>query len=517
MHKLYDIAAEPRIGGAKELYYRDTERGFSFDTFFNAISVKKFRKYTSITELTFSENVTICTEQGVLKSDDKITMEEIPEETELLYVQTERMDKEISVYAQGQYQPIHMAIIICTYRREKQVKDNVDYLTQYIENLDVEIILVDNDSSIDIETWNSNRIHVIHNINNGGSGGFACGMKYAAEHGRFTHILLMDDDVVIERVAIQRLISFLSFRKDKYRDLCIAGSMLYVEKPTIQFEAGGYFSPEGVQIGYGYHYDLSNRQKLIENEQKKRVNYGGWWVMCMPIRYAADGQLPAPFFLKYDDVEYALRCRLQIITLNGVGIWHEDFGSKYNSTQEYFNTRNYLFLMKCQSDDFSPDEAYRKAKYLLLEKLCRQQYRMAETVLLAYEDYLKGEEYLKHIDYKEKLTELRKLNYEMLSEREIKRQYGITFDKELYEKCCRQHFHRYMQPLLYGHLVSKLLCRKLTITDVLEDRKEHYFGANRVMHFSVIDKKGYVTTKQLFTFVSDLFRLRKIYRGRSTK
>lgn len=512
MYKLFDFAIEPRVSNTDELYFHKKGHIYSFDTYFNVIPVRKLKRYTTVSELVFSQPVEICSEHGTLKYGNRILLDKIPDNAELLYIKTTISYGSISVYAEGKAQSIKPVVIICTYQREKQVKANIDYLLKKIEDTKIEIVLVDNASEIPTDNWNSVGITVLHNVNNGGSGGYAFGMKYAVEQKRFTHMILMDDDATIDIISLQKMTGFLTFIKDEYCDLSIAGSMLYADEPTIQFESGGYFSSDGQQTGYGYDFNLTNMQSLIENESDKLINYGGWWLFCMPMKYAVEGQYPAPFFIKYDDVEYALRCSLNIITLNGVGVWHENFGNKYNSVQEYFNTRNYLFLMKRHSLNFTPEKTYKTARYLLLEKLCRHQYKMAEAVLIAYEDFLKGEEYLTQINYTEKLTQLKELNYKMLSETELNKKYGILFDEKLYKQCSKQKFRRYMQPLLYGHLIPCFLCRKLTITDIISDRKEHYIKAKKTLHFNVNNKYGYITIKSLISFISYMIRIKKIYK-----
>ena len=515
MAKLFDFVLTPAVTGADGLYYRQGTDGITFDTYFHGISVRKLKCYTTIRELHVSGHVDFYTEQGMLKSGESIRMDEIPDAAEWLYVRTSKMPEQLSAHAVGEEQNVHLAVIICTFHRVTQVRETISCLLSAADSLPLEIILVDNASEIPGDTWQDDRVTVLHNVNSGGSGGFSRGMQYAAEQGAFTHLLLMDDDVKIDCISIQKLIGFLTFRKKEYADLCVAGSMLCADDPTIQFECGGYFSPDGMQDGHGYRFDLTDPRKLLENEQDRPINYGGWWMFCMPVRYAAEGNLPAPFFLKYDDVEYALRCRLQIITLNGVGVWHEAFGSKYNSVQEYFDTRNYLFLRKRHSTSFDDKAAYKAARYRLLEKVCRQQYQMAEAVLLAYTDFRKGEAYLEQIRYPEKLAELQQLNYQLLTDEQICAQYGIRFDEALYRACCTRQFRRYMQPLLYGHLIPRMFCRKLTITDVLADRKEHYFGAAEVLHYSCVQHTGYVTEKSLLRLISFLRRLRKIAKGRN--
>ena len=60
--------------------------------------------------------------------------------------------------------------------------------------------------------------------------------------------------------------------------------MLYEDEPTVQFECGGFFGADGVQSGYGYRYDMAKLQSLLDNERDKIINYGGWWMFCMPVQ-----------------------------------------------------------------------------------------------------------------------------------------------------------------------------------------------------------------------------------------
>ena len=51
-----------------------------------------------------------------------------------------------------------------------------------------------------------------------------------------------------------------------------------------------------------------------------------------------------PIFIKGDDVEYSIRNQQSILTVNGIGVWHEAFGKKENPAIKYFSDRN-MFLV----------------------------------------------------------------------------------------------------------------------------------------------------------------------------
>lgn len=324
-------------------------------------------------------------------------------------------------------------------------------------------------------------------------------MAEAAKMNRFTHFILMDDDVKLDLISLQKLAGFLRFRNEKHRDVSISGSMLYINKPCIQFESAGRFEPDGSQTGFGHFLDMSDRRDLSDNEQPKNANYGGWWFMCIPMRYVYEGNYPLPFFIKYDDVEYALRCGLEVITLNGVSVWHEPFEWKYNSSSEYYNIRNLLFLRSLTDSSFTKRQAKKIAHKQFLEKLCRQQYKMAEAVKLGYEDFLKGMEHLMQTDPEENHRRVCRLNYELLSEGELFSRYGVNFSEEKYLRSQNTVFKWYMRPLFYGLLLPNFFCKKdHAVVDAFFDRKEMYFGYNTVLHFSRSVNKGYVTQRCLF-------------------
>lgn len=507
MQKLFDLAIHPKLPRTERLYFRRREGDICYNTFFNMIPLRKLRAYTRVRKILFDREVGIHSEKGLLKTGTEIALDEIEDGTRELFLTTAGQEpRAVSVCAEGESRAVSLCIIICTYHRAESVLANVRGLLEILS--DIHIILVDNASEIPLGVLSDARLTVLHNENSGGSGGFGRGMREAVAMNRFTHLVLMDDDVVIDPVAIQKIAGFYRFLKPEFSRLCIAGAMLHLYEPTFQFESGGFFSDEGVQKGYGYHFDLTDPAKLLENEAEKRVNYGGWWLFAMPCAYPESGAYPAPFFLKFDDVEYALRCKMPILTLNGVGVWHEAFGCKYNSVQEYFNVRNYLFLMCRHTPDFSPRKAYLAARRFLIEKLCRQQYRMAQAVLIAYSDYLKGEAYLREIDYSQKLRQLSALNYTLLDDAGLRARYGVSRGSRAVS---RRPFRRYMQPLLYGHLLPDFLCVPLIVTDNLTDRKEHYFGAVRALHYDDVNHCGYVTRKSLRQFLRGFWQLSKIY------
>lgn len=445
MLKWFDFALEPRIEGTEGLYFLN---GKPDGSYFNYIPHEKVEKYTKITEISIRDNS--------------------------VYVKCEKPDS------------VNCAIIFCTYKREKYIIKNVYYLLENLKkqsDFSCKIIVADNAKTLSPSDFSSD-VTLIPNENSGGSGGFKRGMEAAREIGGFTHFILMDDDVEIDFVAIQKMLNFLRFLKPEFSDLSISGSMLYMDKPTVQFEAGGRFERDGSQHGFGHFLDLSKPENLSVNEWEKPINYGGWWLMCMPFKLIKNGEFPLPFFLKYDDVEYALRNKLRIITLNGVGVWHEKFEAKYNSSSEYYNTRNYLHLTAMYCENFNAKNWVKKK---IKAKKVRQQYKMVEAVRLGYEDFLKGLEWLKDLNAEENHAKIKNLNYKFLSYNEIGRVYGVRpVDGKFYPIPGKREL---LDPRTW-------LPKRCVFVDCFFDSPLQYWGAKMVVHCACERSCGYVTLKK---------------------
>lgn len=205
--------------------------------------------------------------------------------------------------------------------------------------------------------------------------------------------------------------------------------------------------------------------------------------MCMPFKCIREGNYPLPFFLKYDDVEYALRCGLKIITLNGVGVWHEKFEKKYNSASEYYNTRNYLHLCKLQGVNIDAEKWVKKQ---VSAKEKRQQYKMADAVRLGYEDFLKGLDWLKSVNAEKNHQLICKLNYEFLSYDEIEKRYGVRPDDNRF-----YHFGSKRTLLNPKNWFN----RRYVFVDYFYDLPIQYLGAKNAVHCDSERNCGYITYK----------------------
>lgn len=240
---------------------------------------------------------------------------------------------------------IKAGITICTFKREKYLLPNLDRLRILSEqNLNINVMVIDNGQSL--KEINTTELQIIHNPNFGGAGGFTRGMMEQVRQGKNSHVILMDDDVIIELSAIERLYSMLRHLKAEHQSKFFAGAMLILDKPTIQHENTACFN-KIIRNSFGHNFDLSDKNILCRNESiPSRPNtYAAWWFCCVPIEQIKKIGYPLPIFIKCDDMEYSFRNQQDILTMNGVSVWHEAFENKVNLIMGYyFGNRNTLLM-----------------------------------------------------------------------------------------------------------------------------------------------------------------------------
>lgn len=404
----------------------EPETSVSFDTYFNAFFYGPYKKYTTVQKIRFNV-VTSGRAKIELMLSDCSGKEQLIEQRVVngRYVTTNFLPCELArlpgdgmlflkVSSEGGYvrfhsglvettdsesQRVHLAAVICTYKREAYVKHNLAVLQQKIlenaacpvkKNLDV--LVVDNGHTLELQ--DTEQIHVFPNKNYGGSGGFTRGLIEAYRRkGQYTHVLFMDDDISFEPESLLRTIRFLKVLKPSEIPIFIGGQMLAEGAPTIQFESGACFV-KGHVIGNNRGLDVSKRENLLLNMCQKKTEYNAWWYCCFPISVVERYGLPFPFFIKGDDVEYGLRIQPQIVLTNGIGVWHMAFQDKYSPHLEYYIKRNELIVSTLRDPAMSAYAAIWK-----LLKACGKAILVGDTrniqfLLMAYQDFLKGPQFL---------------------------------------------------------------------------------------------------------------------------
>jgi hypothetical protein len=233
---------------------------------------------------------------------------------------------------------VKLGMVITTFQREAAVKESVRRLVSgMLSDISpsTQLVVVDNGRTLAPDDVPGATL--VPNPNLGGAGGFARGLCWLQDAGDFTHAVFMDDDASAELESIRRAVNFLRYVSDD-RTAMVSG-LLFEEYPGIQLEAAGQM-PGDVWMPARPGVDLRKTKNLVANELPFRVDYGGWWMFFFPLMHVRN--LPFPFFVRGDDVEFPRANDFVLVTLNGVNSFGPDFFRKESPVNVALDRRGNL-------------------------------------------------------------------------------------------------------------------------------------------------------------------------------
>jgi len=244
---------------------------------------------------------------------------------------------------------VRAAVVICTFNREEYLWPNLESIIGVLP-ISWQVFVINQGTPFSEEKMNSmpETVRFFKNPNRGGSGGFTRGIVEALQAEEdFTHALLMDDDIRLEPSVLNRTNRLLVHLKPEYRKHFAAGAMIRMDNPLIQHECGAYWS--GIRVKHSFHnLDLGLNGALLENEAVPGLGnhkeYAAWWYCAVPLSQDMLDDLPMPFFVNGDDIEYSLRRAPGLLRLNGISVWHEPFLAKASALKRYLTIRNGLII-----------------------------------------------------------------------------------------------------------------------------------------------------------------------------
>lgn len=512
------------------------------DSYFNSLSIGKWSKYTEVENvlltlsLSGSLQVSLCWKHRI--SDRHIERElknividepekreltlEFPSETRgMLFVRIEALEKGGKFYG-GYYhtqvsydkvRPVKLGIVVCTYRREKYVLDNIRLLNENIIKNEssplfgkLEVFVSDNGSSLDGYSLESENVHVIKNKNAGGAGGFTRGLMEIMkipEKGGITHALLMDDDVVADTSSIAKTAAILSLLKEEYKDAFVGGAMLRSDERNIQVESGASWNA-GKLVSLKAGLDLRMWENCLKNEQEEYSEYNAWWYCCVPMDIVRRDNLPLPIFIRGDDVEYGLRNMKTLILMNGICVWHEPFENKYSSVVEYYIIRNRLIGNAIHLPKWGKrgliSELIRVYKY----EVCLYRYKNIDLFIRGIMDFLEGVDFLKRTDPEQLNRELIAFGYKALPAERLEVPFSEReYDRGRFENHCK--FHELVRKLSFnGYLLPSKHVRTVPMA---QPRPKFVWRAKSILFYDMVENKGFVTHRSLGKFITQGFRV----------
>jgi GT2 family glycosyltransferase len=403
-----------------------------FATYFNLFSARKWQIYTSINTVriqlhirgNYKITVYEISQQQKRELYSEIGHDDYQKDIPLTSCQANfitftitALEDDLQIFTgtyYGQFEDAHdtdIGIIICTFKREEYVKRNLKTLQALMkDNPHFHVMIIDNGQTL--PEVRDEQLQVIHNRNYGGSGGFTRGLMEQVNQGTNNYVLMMDDDILIETSSLERVYALCRHIKSQYAQQMIAGSMMSMDEPTIQYENTAYWGKIRLHA-LGKNFDLTKIKYLLQNDTIPEVinKYAAWWFCCIPIAVVKKNGYPLPAFIKSDDMEYGIRNRQDIIIMNGIGVWHETFNKKENAVVNYFNDRNMMILnhyaLHCGRWDFLGTALGRLGKHVL-----RRNKTGVQMFALALQDYQGGYEQITSVDADQKLKEVQQYHIE---------------------------------------------------------------------------------------------------------
>ena len=313
------------------------------------------------------------------------------------------------------YNSVRLAFVIPTYQRiDDIVKTNKKYKdicnsSRYKEK-STHVFIINNDTAIKNFPYSSEKnITVIHNNHNfGGSGGFARGAYEALAQKNFSHIVFMDDDVIIHEESLFRTLALLTRLKKLYANQIISGSMFTRENPTWCHVIMEGLNENGLGETIAGKQDLSSRQHVtailtavqqythlyIDAESTIKITpqkiihpYAAWWYCVIPVAIFSQYGYPLPVFFRGDDQEFGMRIRSFPLPLNGICVWHADFSNKYSLLRLYLGVRNNAITNILHFKKWKRN-LLRQICFKLAREIARCNYAECAIRILAWQDFL---------------------------------------------------------------------------------------------------------------------------------
>lgn len=311
---------------------------------------------------------------------------------------------------------VELALSTTTFKKERFIEHNIEVVRKQILGCDDEVathfrmFVIDNGRTLDSQQLSGDGISVYPNRNVGGSGGFAYGMLLAQKQEGVTHVLLMDDDVEVSPESIKRTYSLLRIVNDEYSEAFVSGAMMNFDEPDIHWEDIGYMTEAGVYQSLKPVLRMSNLHDCVTSESFEpdcrtwpdlKQRYAAWWYCCIPVSVIRKHGMPLPFFVRFDDAEYGLRCNPHIMTLNGICIWHLAFYMRYNAGVERYQTIRNGITGQAITGVAPLTNFVKEIERSIRLELVKFNYADALLVVKGFEDFLNGPERFMSKDFAE--------------------------------------------------------------------------------------------------------------------
>ena len=309
--------------------------------------------------------------------------------------------KQGGIYAQKiQKKQVFLSIVICTYHREKFIKNLLKALKElYKQTPQFMLFLIDNGKSFKNRIQYPFDLTYIPNKNLGGAGGFSRGIYESCKRDKPTHLLLMDDDIEFDPEIIFRMLACFGFSQ---KEIMISGNMLDNQRRLELFEAGPLYSFKKIDVVPNLRYQqMDSPCGLNQLSTIQHADYAPWFCCGLSVDAVKKVGLPLPIFVQCDDIEYGTRLsrnNIRTVVTPGIAVWHESFYTKRDPWAKYYMIRNLFIIHHLYSKRTYLLRQFIKLSQSFIGYLCLFEHSTAVMILKGLEDFLKGPDFFKKID-----------------------------------------------------------------------------------------------------------------------
>lgn len=372
----------------------------------------------------------------------------------------------------------------------------------------LQVFISDNGKTLEADRLSTTKIHIVKNKNVGGAGGFTRGLLEIMHRKDYqaTHVLLMDDDILLEPESLFRTYVLLRTLKEQYRDAFIGGAMLRLDHQNIQVEAGAAWYA-GNLVSRKSNLNLNTLDACLYNETEEYCEFNAWWYCCIPMHIVRPDNLPLPIFIRGDDVEYGLRNMKHLILLNGICVWHEPFENKYSSFLSYYILRNMLYDNALHCPGFTRKQFLRRFVGSVIRELFYYRYKNVDLIFRGVNDFFRGVDFLKKTDGEKLHQDIMAAGYKAQPIEEL----PVPFEYPVYEHSFSENdgkLHKIFRLLTFNGLLVP--AKRDNVVSMAKCRPYNFYRAKRVLQYDVTSKKGFVTEKKIGKTIASLWKLTRM-------
>ncbi|WGE75310.1 glycosyl transferase [Actinobacillus equuli] len=310
----------------------------------------------------------------------------------------------------------------------------------------------------------------------------------------------MDDDASCEVESIKRTLTLLEYAKNP--QLSIAGAMLRESEAFRQHENGARF--DGLCRPNKCGLDLRHLNDLLLNEEEEHIDYGGWWFFAFPIKDIKNYAFP--YFVRGDDIGFGLKHKFDIVTLNGISTWQEDFTLKNGPLPYYLDARNHIMQHLQGLIPQGLVGIYKTTARMCLKNLLTYNYETALAVICAMEDVAQGSDFWRqNVD----MTNKRKAILSLVNNEKVR---DIRIDEISFAKSGNPNESKlarlFRWATLNGHLLPKCFFKKGYVWQHkgFGGHLREVYRFSRVLYIHWPSRQGFMLEHNKKTFFEYLIR-----------